>query len=219
MNEELKLLADVVSGRDAVYQWEDVLAELEVVLAQPLTPKAEKLMLGLLRFEGELRLTESSELPHSMSPEDMLKSFAVQWLSKKTGLTHLPEMQRVEATAQSPVLASIVRSAIKKAPQIQPRPAGLEVVADVRVRSKPKTAIRSLSKFVYRKPMRPLPRGTPKPERSKETRLAFSTMYEAAWAYPMGISAHTMIAQGQGMTYVSGRKLKARPVKPELALT
>ena len=50
-----------------------------------------------------------------MSPEEMLKSLATQGLAKWTGLTHLNEMQRVEATSASPVLGSIVRATIKKA--------------------------------------------------------------------------------------------------------
>src|SRR5262245_32178972 len=50
-----------------------------------------------------------------MSPEDMLKSLAVQGLGKWTGLTHLLEMQRVEMTARAPALSSVVRAVIQQA--------------------------------------------------------------------------------------------------------
>jgi hypothetical protein len=50
-----------------------------------------------------------------MSPEEMLKSLAIQALGKWTGLAYLSEMRRVEATASSPVLAGIVRAVIREA--------------------------------------------------------------------------------------------------------
>lgn len=114
------------------YRWEEILDAVEAVFAGPFNWEAERVMLAVLRFDGRLRLSESSELPHSMPPEDMLKSFAIQWLAKETGLTHLLEMQRVEATTASPVLASLVRAAIRGAAPPKLPTSELAIVAEVR---------------------------------------------------------------------------------------
>ena len=109
------------SSNRSVYRWEDLLAAIEAVaVGDSLGWDAERVLLRVVRFEGELRLNEDSEPPHSMSPEEMLKSVAIQALARWTGLTHLLEMRRVEATAASPVLASIVRATIRGAiPPVQ----------------------------------------------------------------------------------------------------
>jgi hypothetical protein len=56
-----------------------------------------------------------------MSPEEMLKSLAIQALGKWTGLACLPEMQQVAATASSPVLAGIAQAVIREATRAQGR--------------------------------------------------------------------------------------------------
>src|SRR5229473_3182447 len=77
--------------------WTDVLGELLAATYSPLTPEVERLLLAILRFEGELQLDESSELPHGMSPEEMLKSLAVQALGEWTGNHYLPTYRRLAA--------------------------------------------------------------------------------------------------------------------------
>jgi hypothetical protein len=94
--------------------WSDVMAELWPAISSPLTWEAEGLLLEILRFEGRLQVTVSSDLPHSMPPEDMLKSLAIQALGKWTGLAYLQEMERVQATTQSSSLSSLVRDVIQK---------------------------------------------------------------------------------------------------------
>jgi hypothetical protein len=102
--------------------------ELWSVISSPLTWEAEALLVEILRFEGQLRLTVSSDLPHSMPPEDMLKSLAVQALGRWTGLAYLQEMERVQATTQSSSLSSLVRDVIQKArEEAKPRDAKEEV--------------------------------------------------------------------------------------------
>jgi hypothetical protein len=95
--------------------WTDLVAELFPEISRPLTWEAEGLLVEVLRFEGRLRLTISSDLPHSMSPEDMLKSLAAQALGRWTGLAYLQEMERVQVTTQSSSLSSLVRDVIYKA--------------------------------------------------------------------------------------------------------
>src|ERR1700683_1575441 len=83
------------------HRWGELMAELWPVISSPLTWEGERLLLDVIRFEGRLQLVESSELPHSMPPEDMLKSLAIQALARWTGLVHLHEMQRVQVTTPS----------------------------------------------------------------------------------------------------------------------
>jgi hypothetical protein len=94
--------------------WSDLMAELLPAISCPLTWQAEGLLLAILRFEGRLRLAVSSDLPHSMPPEDMLKSLAAQALGRWTGPAYLQEMERVRATTQSSSLSSLVRDVIQK---------------------------------------------------------------------------------------------------------
>jgi hypothetical protein len=97
------------------YRWEELLADLWPALSSPLTVDGEHLLLEILRFNGRLRIDLSSEMPHSKSPEDMLKSLAIQALARWTGLAYLREMQRVQATTSSSSLSSLIRDVIQKA--------------------------------------------------------------------------------------------------------
>jgi hypothetical protein len=117
MTNEQQLLEAALSGSPTAqieYHWEDLLMAMQAVISAPLNCEAERALLAVLRFDEKLWLSESSEFPHSMSPEDMLKSLAAQALGKWTGGTHLIELKRVEATARSPVLASIIRAVIRR---------------------------------------------------------------------------------------------------------
>ena len=100
------------------YRWEELMADLWPALSSPLTGEGERLLLEVIRFKGGCDY-RSSEMPHSMPPEDMLKSLAIQALARWTGLAHLREMQRVQLTTQSSALASLVGDVIQKA---QPAP-------------------------------------------------------------------------------------------------
>jgi hypothetical protein len=217
MNKALRLIADIVSGGNAEHQWEDILAAMEMVLAEPFTPGTEKLMLAILRFGGELRLSESSEFPHSMSPEDMLKALAVQWLEKETGLIHLPELQRVEATTQAPALASVVRAAIRRASQVKQPTVELEVVAEVR--SSPKHMF-SISRFgapIGQRSEKVLPRGKPKPNRAKYVDQGEYTKYEAAWALQGSDEENNAVAFDQGYTYFTDCRVRTGQSEEEAA--
>lgn len=143
----------------SVYRWEDLLAAIEAVaVGDSLGWDAERVLLRVVRFEGELRLNEDSESPHSMSPEEMLKSVAIQALVRWTGLTHLLEMRRVEATAASPVLASIVRATIRGAtPPVLPA-SKFEVISEIRPVPPYKVVIGALGQNIGRRPEKKLPR-------------------------------------------------------------
>lgn len=131
MSEALEYLEGVVSpqkGESSDNQWGDILGAVDFVFGEPFSREAERVMLAALRFDGPVRLAESSEMPHSMAPEDMLRSFAVQWLARETGLIYLRDMQRVEAKAVSPLLATTVRAVIQEAVKHLSTPRSCELV-------------------------------------------------------------------------------------------
>lgn len=75
----------------------------------------EELLLKVLAFEGHLDLIEGCACPHSKSPEDMLKSLAMQILHSHTGLKHLRLMKRAADTSNNvSSMRSIVRALIAK---------------------------------------------------------------------------------------------------------
>jgi hypothetical protein len=94
-------------------KWGEILYEFFDATASPLTLKVERLLLEILRHEGELQLDESSPMTHRMSPEKMLKSLALKALAKWTGATYLPTMLRLEATAKPASFACAVRGVIE----------------------------------------------------------------------------------------------------------
>ncbi len=131
------------------YRWEELLADLWPALSSPVTADGERLLLEILRFAGRLQIDLSSEMPHSMPPEDMLKSLAVQALARWTGLAHLYELRRVQLTTQSSSLASLVGDVIQKAratsSALRTRPA-TEEIAESSPQAASKTVARPLEK-------------------------------------------------------------------------
>ncbi len=117
----LQILEQAIQPHTAIaneeFRWEDLISAMRAVISVPLSSQTEHLLFSVLRFNGHIRLAASSELPHSMAPEDMLKSLAVQALGKWTGSAHVLEMQKVLVTTSSPALASVVRTVIQKARQ------------------------------------------------------------------------------------------------------
>ena len=130
------------SADTAEHRWEDIENAMWQFISVPLTAEAETALVAVLHFDGRIRISPSSEIPHSMSPEEMLKSLAVQALGKWTGLTYLLEMQRVQTMASSPVLSGIARKVIQEVMQTKKRTSVLEAVAESSAEGLSKTRIR-----------------------------------------------------------------------------
>jgi len=152
MTTPFQVLRSATGGTTAAGQecrWGDLMKELWPVISAPLTWEGERLLLDLIRFEGRLRLAVSPEMPHSMPPEDMLKSLAIQALARWTGLAHLHEMQRVQLITQSSSLASLVGDVIQKArathSAVRRHPA-TEEIAESSPQAASKTVARPLEK-------------------------------------------------------------------------
>jgi len=111
-------------------RWNDVQSEFFAACASTLSPELERLLLDILNFTGELQLDETSAMPHRMSPENMLKSLAVQLLGRWTGLTHLSEMQRVEMTTASLPLRSMIQAVITRAKTVKSPAHEIDVIAE-----------------------------------------------------------------------------------------
>ena len=110
--------------------WGDVMGELWPVISLPLSSDGERLLLDVIHHHGRLRLTDTAELPHSLPPEEMLKSLAVQALARWTRLTYLTELQRLELTASSPALQSTVRAVIETAKAARPQEADADAISE-----------------------------------------------------------------------------------------
>jgi len=126
------------------FRWEDLHAAMREVISVELSPDAEHLLLAMLRFDGRIRFEASSEIPHSMPPEDMLKSLAVQALAKWTGPRYVLAMRRLQAQAISPALASVIRTVIQRLSQPKKHTGELERVAESSSEGPGKIRIRPL---------------------------------------------------------------------------
>jgi len=112
MHDSVQLLTNVLAlqckEREAC-AWEDLLAAMQEVTSAGLTPEIEALLVAALRFEGRFPLTPTSGRPHRLSPEDMVKSLAIQALGRWGAAAQIPEIERIEFTARSPGLAAVAR--------------------------------------------------------------------------------------------------------------
>ena len=110
--------------------WGEVMGELWPVISSPLSADGERLLLEVIHHHGQLRLTETAELPHSLPPDEMLKSLAVQALARWTRLTYLTDLQCLELTASSPALQSTVRAVIQTAKTARPQEAEVDAISE-----------------------------------------------------------------------------------------
>lgn len=76
--------------------------------------EAEDILIKILEFEGKNRLAPQSDIPSVMSLEDMLKSLAIQVLSKWTGRKHLKVFKKIRDITQEPTLRGIAKVHIER---------------------------------------------------------------------------------------------------------
>ena len=93
--------------------WDEVMGELWPIISAPLSLASEQLLLDIIHHNGDLCVIETDELPHSLSPDEMLKSLAVQALARWTKLTYLTALQRLELTVSSAALKDVIRAVIQ----------------------------------------------------------------------------------------------------------
>ena len=120
MSEQFRALKAAISPGTAgvpAPRWADVLRDMAAATYSKRTHEAEQLMLAALQFGGELRIVvdDVSEMPHGMTPEDMIRSLAAQTLGAWTGSHYRPTLRRVAATVTSATLVSIIEAVIENA--------------------------------------------------------------------------------------------------------
>lgn len=194
-----------------VWRWQDWLRTLREVISGPLDEKAEQALLAVTRFNDKLVLGKGSSKPHIMSPEEMLKSLAVQALAQRTGLDHLLEMQLVEATTNSSVLASIVRAAIRDASQRKDHVVEMEVVPQESNPFRDEIQVGALGRDIGQKPSKALPQGKPKIEQAKQVVIGFFTKYEMPWEIRRRNTVNTAVIYARGLTYLSDHRVRRTP--------
>lgn len=94
------------------FRWHHVVAALHHVAQDP-SPAATRLLRTLAEFTGQLALDPRADLPHSMSPETMLQSLAVQSLAERNRGKHRALIHRVVRTTHSDLLAAIAQSSLR----------------------------------------------------------------------------------------------------------
>lgn len=110
--------------------WGELMSDLWPLISTPLSAEGERILLRILQFDGRLRLEVTSDLPHSMTPEEMLKSLSIQALTKWTGLTYLSPIQRIELLTPSAPLQFTARAAIQQARSTIPSVPRIEAVSE-----------------------------------------------------------------------------------------
>ena len=95
-------------GEGGKCRWTDIVAAVRAAADDP-SEDAEAMLRKVLDFEGDLALEEDSSLPHSMAPEDMLRSIAVQALAERNKEKHRDAITRVAGSTDSERLKAIAR--------------------------------------------------------------------------------------------------------------
>jgi hypothetical protein len=101
------LLAGAAPGGRA-YSWQQVLGALQAVGEQHCN-ESEAVLRKVAVHEGRYLLDEGAGLPHAMSPEDLLRSMAVQTLAGWDLQRHRDVITRAAELAESDHLATIAR--------------------------------------------------------------------------------------------------------------
>lgn len=96
---------------EPAYHWHHVLGALHAVCAEP-SPESVEVLRRVAVFEGRYRLDEEAGLPHAMSPEDLLRSLAVQTLAQWDRERHRDVIARAAELSDSEHVAAIARSAL-----------------------------------------------------------------------------------------------------------
>lgn len=112
----IKLVNEILSPKirkKKGYIWYDIgtsLAKISTIH----TKETEEIFVRLLDFEEEIMLAPKSDLPGLMSPKDMMKSIAIQSLTKWTDQKYQSKIKKIYKSTKSAALAEIARVSIEK---------------------------------------------------------------------------------------------------------
>lgn len=91
------------------YHWHHVLGMLHAVAAEP-GERSEAVLRRAAGFAGTAGLDSGAGLPHAMSPEDLIRAFAVQTLGEWDRERHRDVIVRAEELAECEQVRALVRS-------------------------------------------------------------------------------------------------------------
>ena len=100
------LAGGLIEGRRP--QWAHALALLKAV-SDVRSPESEAVLRDAARFDGKLLLDEAAGLPHSMAPEDMLRSLAAQTLAGWDPRRHRDVIRHASAPERTALVRSILQ--------------------------------------------------------------------------------------------------------------
>jgi len=100
------LAGGLIEGRRP--RWTHALWLMKTV-SEEQSPESEAVLREVALFDGKFLLDEEAGLPHSMSPEDMLRSIAAQTLAGWNRRRHRDVIRHVAKTTGPGLAAAIVR--------------------------------------------------------------------------------------------------------------
>jgi len=92
---------------DTATSWSGLVDAIAEVAATPPSPAAEQVLVDLLTFQGPLSLA-GGYMPHSQSPDDMVKTAAIDALWQMSGEKYATVCRNVAAATPSPIVKRIV---------------------------------------------------------------------------------------------------------------
>ena len=82
------------------YHWHHVMAALDAVTAER-TPAHERVLRRAATFTGKFRLDPRAGMPHSLPPEEMVRSIAVRRLEEWAPRKHAKVIRRAREVAEA----------------------------------------------------------------------------------------------------------------------
>jgi hypothetical protein len=107
-HEHLERMLSGLAQGGRPYGWQHMLGALQVVCGER-SSESEAVLRKAAIYEGRCRLDEAAGLPHSMSPEDLLRSMALQTLGEWDRDRHRDVIARAAELADSDHVVVIAR--------------------------------------------------------------------------------------------------------------
>jgi len=112
----INLMKEILSpkiAKEKEFMWQNIIASMRII-GKTHTEEKEQLLADLLESEVHIKLSPTSDIPGALSPEDTLKSLAVQILSEWTGKKYIKKFNKICSSTQSHVLAERIKIFIQK---------------------------------------------------------------------------------------------------------
>jgi hypothetical protein len=93
------------------FHWQQILSSLNEVIAHH-SSESEAVLRAILEYDGPVPINGSAS-SHSLSPEDMMRSIAIQTLAKWDKDKHKDLIEKVAKKTDSHLLAAIANAQLK----------------------------------------------------------------------------------------------------------